>query len=397
MNSKLGLFIAASIAGLLIVAFAIWRPFARTLPSPYPPGPPAAVPRPETDSKIPTVKETWSVHTGVSHWIPWHTPAVGSDGTIYVVGDHDLIALDPSGALKWRYPEPGKGFPPATVLIADDGSIWAGSSIGWTERISDAGTGSLQVGGMQITDHMALSKDGILLACGRALSIPVKTTGYPKDRVETLVNHLGPLRGAAFSSNAVITMDNEGGLESWGLDFQQMNWRQKVGYGCRNPALASDGTIYLGCSKGLLSISADGSEKWTFPTEKSVSPAVIAEDGSIVLGGEDGNVYRLEPDGSLRWKFQIGKATLQAPAISQSGVIYIGSVDGLYALNAAGTPLWIMKTRAPSGSPTIAPDGTVYIQSDDGMLHAIAQPENGRLAGQWPKLDADINNTARIQ
>jgi hypothetical protein len=29
------------------------------------------------------------------------------------------------------------------------------------------------------------------------------------------------------------------------------------------------------------------------------------------------------------------------------------------------------------------------------VLHAIAQPENGGLAGQWPKLDADQRNTAR--
>jgi len=352
---------------------------------------------------LPTVKESWSYHTGVpwrSSADAWRTPAVAGDGTVYALGEHQLIALSASGQLKWQYPDSGppRFGPLLSVLIAEDGAIWGGTQFGWLIRITAAGEAQPQFGGSVVINQLALSPTGTLLVCGEKLSNTVSTAGFPKegaDITRAIGPSIGSLKSAAFGSDAAVTVE-EDTLASWPLDFQQPNWRKKVGWGCHRPAIAKDGTIYVACADEMAAINADGSSKWSFST-KFPTPAVIAEDGTVFFAGLlDGTVYSFHPDGRLRWMFPVGKPVGSTPAISRSGVIYVGSQNGnLYALDNSGTPLWVFKTKGEIGPLTIASDGTVYVQTGDGMLYAIAQPQNGGLAGQWPKLDADQSNTAR--
>jgi len=354
---------------------------------------------------LPTVRESWTYQTGVPWQASadsWRSPTVGSDGTIYALGEHQVLALSGSGELKWRYPD--SGMPRfgslLSVLIADDGAIWGGTKFGWVIRITKEGEAQPQFGGPGVINQLALSSTGVVLACGANMSNTIATTGYPKDPRDvagSIGPNLGPLKGAAFGLDEVSTIADDT-LTSWTSDFRQANWQKKVGWGCHRPAIAKDGTIYVACDDEMEAINPDGSSKWSFPT-KFPTPAVIAENGTVFFAGViDGNVYSFDPDGHIRWTFPVGKPVGSTPAISRSGVIYVGSQDGhLYALDAAGTPLWALKTNGEVGPPTIGPDGTVYVQSGDGILHAIAQPQNGGLAGQWPKLDANEGNTARSQ
>jgi hypothetical protein len=59
-------------------------------------------------SGLPTVKESWTYQTGMP-WRSsadfWRTPALGSDGTVYALGEHQIFALSASGELKWHYPD----------------------------------------------------------------------------------------------------------------------------------------------------------------------------------------------------------------------------------------------------------------------------------------------------
>jgi outer membrane protein assembly factor BamB len=393
--------IAVTIVGALVVILVIRYPWT-TRPAPSPPGPS----EPTESTGLPTVKESWSYHTGLPPWRAsadaWRTPAVGSDGTIYALGENHLLALSPSGELKWTYPDSGlpRLGPLLSVLIADDGAVWGGTNSGWLIRITAAGEAQPQFGGPGVINQLALSPVGVLLVSGNNMSDTIPTTGYPKETRDVALSvgpNLGPLKSAAFGADAAITIE-EDSLTSWPLNLQQPNWRKKVSWGCHQPAIAKDGCIYVACVDGMAAINADGSSKWSFPT-RFPTPASIADDGTVFFAGIiDGNVYCFDPDGHLRWTFPVGKPVGGTPAISRSGVIYVGSQNGnLYALDSSGNPLWALKTKGEVGSPTIGPDGTVYVQSGDGMLHAIAQPQNGGLAGQWPKRDADQGNTSRAQ
>src|SRR5258705_7673231 len=69
-----------------------------------------------------------------------------------------------------------------------------------------------------------------------------------------------------------------------------------------SPAVAPDGTIYLGTAGQLCAITNAGSNKWTFPAGPGGLPAIGA-DGTIYFGAAAGTFYALNPDGSQKWSF----------------------------------------------------------------------------------------------
>ncbi|MCE4566606.1 PQQ-binding-like beta-propeller repeat protein [Maribellus sp. CM-23] len=134
------------------------------------------------------------------------------------------------------------------------------------------------------------------------------------------------------------------------------------------PAIGDDGTIYVGSYSGnLYALNPDGTEKWAFATGNRVfgSPA-IGSDGTIYIGSQDDNVYAINPDGTQKWSFTTGSDVKSSPAIAADGTIYIGSHDmNLYALNPDGTKKWEFLTGgAVECSPVIGSDGTIYVGDD---------------------------------
>jgi outer membrane protein assembly factor BamB len=111
------------------------------------------------------------------------------------------------------------------------------------------------------------------------------------------------------------------------------------------------------------------------------SPAV-ASDGTVYVGSDDGNVYAFNPDGTqkgLSWPFATGGPVQSSPAVGADGTIYVGSDDTFfYAINPDGTQKWQFDTgdEPVRSSPAIATDGTIYIASNDGNLYAFDPPSN---------------------
>jgi outer membrane protein assembly factor BamB len=367
---------------------------------------PKSTPSAEPAATAAAVQEKWSYQLSKrpNYAASYHTPAIGSDGMIYAIGDGYLVALNASGERLWQYPGRGPGAQ-IFALIADSGDIWTANKGGWVDRISVSGMGKPQYGGMGSANHMACSWSGLLLATGSRLSMPIDTA-----ESKMIGKRVGPLGDVAFGSKYAVVLHHSSRLESWSSDLSSSNWSREVDSGCHRPTLAQDGTIYLACPTQLIAIKPDGIAKWALPfgppvadSGKStlfnppVSAPVIAQDGMLFLGSNDGYLYSVNPNGTIQWDFKVGARIRSTPAISRYGVIYVGSQNGnLYALNSSGNLLWTFKTGGEVFSPTIGSDGTVYFESSDGILHAIAQPENGPLDGQWPKLDADMANTARI-
>ena len=165
------------------------------------------------------------------------------------------------------------------------------------------------------------------------------------------------------------------------LPFVELKWSSEIGgVGRSSPAIAADGTIYVGSGRRLYAINSDGSLKWYFRTRHRIrSSLVIAADGTIYVGSGDpgaGRLYALNPDGNLKWSFETGSEVRFSPAIAADGTIYVVlGFSMLYALNPDGSPEWSFRTeRWVSSSPVIAADGTIYVGSGDpwaGRLYAI--------------------------
>jgi outer membrane protein assembly factor BamB len=75
---------------------------------------------------------------------------------------------------------------------------------------------------------------------------------------------------------------------------------------------------------------------------------------------------------SVKWSYETAEKIMSTPSLAPNGVIYLGSNDGyLHAVNPDGSPRWKCETGAThSSAPAIAPDGTIYICGGNN-LYAI--------------------------
>jgi outer membrane protein assembly factor BamB/PKD repeat protein len=167
-----------------------------------------------------------------------------------------------------------------------------------------------------------------------------------------------------------------------------VKWTRSFGYHVdTSPAIGPEGTIYVGGWDGKVCAlnPADGTVKWMYATGGAVytSPAIGA-DGTVYFGSDDGKLYAFDPsDGNVIWRFALTDPIRSSPAIDVGGTIYVGCNDGnLYALNSIdGSMKWRAALHGPAdtASPSIGPDGTVYMgDATTGILNALA-PADGSI------------------
>jgi outer membrane protein assembly factor BamB len=185
------------------------------------------------------------------------------------------------------------------------------------------------------------------------------------------------------------------------------------------PALSVDDTVYLGFSRpgsradiegtlyALRAPSGSGVEAevvWAVnlgPGRLTSSPT-LGPDGTIYVISGAGWLFAISPEGEVRWSAQAGPALKAAPALSPDGsTVYVSSMDGkLYAVSAPsrsgdlkGNVKWtfsfndypgrtpfVKASVPPAGadaigsgaSPTVAPDGIIYVGANNSNFYAIA-------------------------
>jgi serine/threonine protein kinase len=128
-----------------------------------------------------------------------------------------------------------------------------------------------------------------------------------------------------------------------------------------------------GAKQWLYSIDRSGKNKWAIELEGNAGMPAINRDGIVwIISGQkickitkEGLVTTLSPN--------IGNEVfMSGPVISNDGVAYLGTESGtLYAINLDGSIKWYIKLGAELGVPVIGKQGTIYVLSADGYLHAI--------------------------
>ena len=144
-----------------------------------------------------------------------------------------------------------------------------------------------------------------------------------------------------------------------------------------SPALASDGTVYVGSQTSLLAVTNNGStasNRWTFPAGVADSVA-IGDDGTIYfVGGLSNSLIAVRPDGSEKWNFFAGGGG-GTPAIGLDNTVYFQSYTGLCAVSPSGTFKWKAAYGASGNfvSPAIGSDRTIFVGSVEfGRLFSIS-------------------------
>lgn len=252
-------------------------------------------------------------------------PAIGSDGTIYLLTARKFLAINPNGTVKWEYesfifgdgasPAIGKGgniFIPMTnkglVAFRPDGTII------WQRLLGNSST---------LTSSPVINSDGTI---------------YVGSRSDTLyaINPDGSIR-----------------------------WRYGTGDDIdSSPAIGLDGTIYFASKDGYLyAIHSNGTLKWNYfiggtGVFGNQSSPTIGHDGTVYCGGQGGKFYAITSEGNLLWEKTSAGLDYSSPVLGSDSTIFVFNapavnVGRLRAYSSNGVEKWSFelpkarRTRSP--------------------------------------------------
>lgn len=143
-------------------------------------------------------------------------------------------------------------------------------------------------------------------------------------------------------------------------------------------------------TKTLFAVNAiTGAVVWEYATSAATYGAgpVVGADGTIYFGTEDtaGSFFAISSSGAKRWDKSLGAAVKAAPAVTSDGTLYVLTDGGvLHALDAAtGSEKWVQTQSGNAGGVAVDKDGTVYMGTATGIW---AYTENGTL--KWASEEA---------
>lgn len=398
-------------------------------------------------------------HVDVGEAIYYSAPAIGADGTIYVAtgilihtSTGSVHAINPDGTERWSAPLDNHwGSPDGTIraenngsspAIGPDGSVYvvdhrnviyafdpATGERRWTNREYESDN-TWAVG--QKTP--AIGPDGTLYICVDWLLLALDPDDGHEIWQQTLRGNNWCGTSAVVDADGIIYVASNDYFYAFEPDGTP-HWPQPyiapliAEKSYSSPSIGADGTIYFGSEvadgRGFLyALNPDGTLKWRYevPGRRAVraSPA-IGSDGTIYVttkayysaeGAEPAWCIALDPNGTVKWTFEIPPTSptiaadsYTSPAIGADGSIYFAAENGfIYALDRDGNELWTENFRSTINwsSPMIMNDGTLYIggaQPDDyeGRLVAVRTESPGLDNGPWPKFRGNARNTGRAR
>jgi hypothetical protein len=182
----------------------------------------------------------------------------------------------------------------------------------------------------------------------------------------------------------------------------------------------------------LFALGQDGSTKWTAKTGPVVKAApALGEDGTVYVASMDDHLYAIAPPtgggnpGSVKWTFTFGDhpgsgppvtdptapfpgdngvGSGDTPTIGPDGTIYVGvNNSNFYAIAPDGQLRWMFEAQREvagiwSAGAITADGSTVYFGANKGGVYAV-NTQDGRSGGSttsWGPSTAHPHSTARV-
>jgi len=346
-----------------------------------------------------TGQKRWESQTG---FYVSSSPAIGADGTVYVgSNDNSIYALNGTTGLKlWEYRTGAIEL--SSPVIGADGTVYVGSVEGRLYALSSSSVGGLAnspwpkfrqnarntgrveapSASPQITEQpvgvrvpvggdfqLSVSASGSLPlsyqwihggqavpgAVGGVLSVSNATVGHSGDYQVAVSNSAGGVT----SQVARVVVGYVLTLTTSGVGSVQVEPALEVyepGQTVVLTAIPGAGRTFVG---------------WEGDVSGPSSPLTLTMDGSKHALAR----FSFQP-GELKWVFATGAEVASSPALGADGTVYIGSFDGkVHALDGAtGARKWVVTTGENGlvySSPAVGVDGTVYVGSNDGKVYAL--------------------------
>jgi outer membrane protein assembly factor BamB len=332
------------------------------------------------------------------------TPGLGPDGTIYIAGAGGLHAVAPTGTNKWIFPRAVADTAPA---IATDGTVYFGSYDGNLYAVNPNGTQRWAytvdpTSAVSIGSNPALGPDGTVYFAAQAALYALSPDGTKKWSY-----YLGDVT----TSSPVVGADGTVYIGSQALQELlalspdgNKKWELPVGDNVgRSPAIAADGTIYFTTGRGgfLYAVSPGGTQLWhNSGTFLDGSPS-LAKDGTVYIGSiRDLGLFAFNSSGATNWEAVATGSNPNmiiptTPAIDARGLIYYAASNSLFAIRPDGGVEWTFTSGPAYTSPTIGPDGTIYVGL--GCCLYALQGTNRLATSAWPKFRQNLRNTGKVE
>jgi len=341
------------------------------------------------------------------------SPAIGTDGTIYIGAGTSLYALSPKdGSIKWSQDlgyvitsSPSVGFT-GNIYATAGTKFFAFQPDGTTVAKFDVGTfdGKHLIYASPIPCKN-LAGDAISYSTGAAFGdyngiqwtyfdgdgstgwTDLFSTGNRVIAPATYVDTYGPNKSIFWPLTGALVNYTVGDSNYWDIAVGQplqsaaavLTTSSFDEYAYVN---GSDGKLHSilfgqgGTVPSLFSSATDGNSVAFVPSFVS-SPAIYG-DGTVYVGSYDHKVYAF-PGGTSQigapiWTFATGATVQSSPAVASDGTVYVGPGDKtVYALNGVtGKVIWKLNVGSASiSSPAIGQDGTIYVGAGNNVV-AIA-------------------------
>lgn len=335
------------------------------------------------------------------------SPVLAKDETIYYPAEK-LHVLDMFGKEIWSKEAAGSVSP----VLATDGSTYFGSwehngisaisenhgglaTAHWPAFTRDfQHTGQHDDSFVGIPPTITVQPENVLIKSGQTATFSVSVTGDPTIKCQWYEGVAGD-KSKPVGIDTVYTTPPLTKMTNYWAEVEN-----EFGKDVSTTVMASTGN--------------EGEVKWFYNTNPTnnrnedgeiMGGVALAKDGTLYFGVHDGRLMAMNPDGTLKWiaKVQaytdeeeiVNAVSTSTPTIGPDGTIYINTLGYylknysdqqnfgiLWAINPDGSEKWRYETgnfTAGSGSMSgwlrggaaISHDGTIYVASEDGVLHAL--------------------------
>jgi hypothetical protein len=283
---------------------------------------------------------------------------VGVDGTVYVLTNHRLTALNPNGTLKWAV------------------------ALGWSQRSPAVGLdGTVYISSGDTA--VAVRSDGAALW---RVPLPGYTQGSPAIGTDGTVSY-AVYRATEGDTTAVCAIAPDGSRK-WAVPVSDAGWVSAGGSG-----------MFYVTGHDLAAISSDGSVAWLLEGQQCQGQAALDCAGDLFVPRERGLLVVHQANDTME-SVLYGADTRTAVLIDANGDIIVPCSRGendmepaIVCLDSGLNVKWRLEVDGELYSaPGIGLDGTTYIGSTGGYLYAI---KGSPLAADapWPKFGHDSRNS----
>ena len=157
-------------------------------------------------------------------------------------------------------------------------------------------------------------------------------------------------------------------------------WSARIGESSSTPAIGSNDVIYVPTTKHVFAYASNGNLLWNVSLSQSQSAAPLTISTSNTIYTVSNHVlYGITSTGQVSYSVST-PCDDSAVALGQSGTIYCtasgksSNGSNLFAYSPNGQLIWSYAagTTGISLTPTIGPDGTVYVITSGGLLDAVS-------------------------